>query len=194
MAPICWLVLGLVWAQPPSEKGAETERPAWVQAELERLRHEQKKLVLRNAWTGVAEAYERMKELEVDLQFNDHHLASMATRKIGDTSKAYVQLDLAIKLDPKEELLQERDEINQNYGRMVIEVNGRTDTLLRTPMPFDPEQRASLAFADATLQEQGRFVGMLPIGQYEMGEWAFSVSTGPWFTQIALGESRGGLK
>ena len=45
-------------------------------------------------------------------------------------------------------------------------------------MPFLPDQQLALAFAQQMIQDNRKFQGYLPFGDYQMGETSFSVSQG----------------
>jgi len=65
-------------------------------------------------------------------------------------------------------------DIEKNYASVLLEVSkdyeGNKD-LLPKERPFPPDQNAAITYAQATLQETGRFEGFLPtVTAYSFGE------------------------
>ena len=46
-------------------------------------------------------------------------------------------------------------------------------------LPMDPEQRNVVHYAHAALAKEGRYRGLLPLGQYAIGEHRFDIFGGP---------------
>jgi hypothetical protein len=159
-------------------------------AEKQRLIEEMRKLAQRNAWGGVERNYELLVELKVPIEFDVHQLGAEAARTLGKTYQMYRRLERAVELDPQPELIETIKVMEKTYGRVRIEGNERWSVVLsRQAMPFAPDERKSIEYAMTVLAESGSFEGMLPGGDYVVGNKSFSVAPGTKWTEIVLEKS-----
>jgi hypothetical protein len=140
------------------------------EAEKIRLEGEMKKLAAKNAWAGVERNYLALQDLKVTLTFEDHFLGAQSARSLGKTYEMYSRLEAAKKIQAKPEIVSDMEGIDSQYSR--VEFNGnpkRIPFLKPVVMPFAPDQRKSIEYAQTVLQNTGSFKGMLPFGDYELG-------------------------
>lgn len=171
--------------------------PAWAQdptqAEKLRLEEEMKKLAAKNAWTGVERNYQALVALKVPLSFEDHFLGAQSARFLGKTFEMYDRLSEAQKIEAKDEILQEMLGIENRYGRIEIKGHPRKrPTLAAAVMPFAPDERKSIEYAMEVVLNTGSFKGMLPLGEYVVGDVTFNVASGEDWQTIEVGKQAGG--
>jgi hypothetical protein len=141
-----------------------------AEAEKVRLEGEMKKLAAKNAWAGVERNYLALQDLKVTLNFDDHFLGAQSARSLGKTWEMYNRLEAAKKLSPKAEITSEMEGIESQYSRVQFDGNPKRIPYLKpVVMPFAPDQRKSIEYAQTVLQNTGSFKGMLPFGDYELG-------------------------
>ena len=164
-------------------------------AEKLRLSEEEKKLASRNAWSGVERAYESLQATKCDLGFEQHFLGAEAARYLGKVFEQYERLTLSktVATDAQAEELPKIEEslagIDAAYGR--VEIVGdprRRPVLTRAEMPFAPDQRKAIEWAQTVVAETGSFKGMLPLGPYTVGEIEFTSEVGPDFQVVTVGK------
>lgn len=148
-------------------------------AEKLRLSEEQKKLASRNAWAGVERSYESLLDTKCDLGYDQHFLGSESARVLGKTWERYVRLEKALGFEENQELKDQMAAIEADYGR--IEIRGdprRRPKFSRAEMPFAPDQRKSIEWAETVIANTGSFYGMLPSGEYAVGDLTVTVDAG----------------
>jgi len=159
-------------------------------AEKLRLGEEQKKLAARNAWAGVERSYEGLVETKCELGYDQHFLGSESARVLGKTWERYVRLEKALGFEENQELKDQMASIEADYGR--IEIRGdprRRPTFSRAEMPFAPDQRKAIEWAETVIANTGSFYGMLPAGDYQVNELAVAVEAGNEdFQLVAVGK------
>jgi hypothetical protein len=161
-------------------------------AEKLRLAEEQKKLASRNAWTGVERSYEALLETKCELDFDQHFLGAESARVLGKTWEQYERLQKALQFEDKPEIREAMESIDANYGRVDIQGDPRRrPTLERPEMPFAPDQRKAIEWAQTVIDNTGSFYGMLPQGSYVVGEVDLVVETGPDFQLVQVGKVKG---
>ncbi len=161
------------------------------QAELLRLAEEQKKLAARNAWTGVERSYVSLKETRCELNFDHYFLGAEAARYLGKTWEQHERLQRAQQIEPRPEITESIEAIEASYGRVDLRGDPRRRPVLwREEMPFAPDQRKSIGYAQTYVAETGSFYGMLPAGEYEVGDLSFTVEAGQAFEIITVGKVR----
>lgn len=160
-------------------------------AEKLRLEEEMKKLAAKNAWTGVERSYQALVDLNVPLTQEDHLLGSQAARFLGKTFEMYNRLQKAKELGSTAEIDTELGGIEQRYGFVDIKGNPRKPQILSVAaMPFSPDERKSIEWANTVLTNTGSFHGMLPIDvEYQIGGQTFSAKTGPDWQNVVLGKA-----
>lgn len=174
------LSLSLALAAPvllvPTVAFAQAE----VEAEKLRLIEECNKLASRNAWAGVERCYEKLEVMRVELPFEVHYLGSQSARYLGKTFRVYERLLRSKELDPRPEIFENLDGIDKSYGRVeIIGSEKKRVPLTRDVMPFAPDQRKSIEWAQTVMEETGSFKGMLPQGSYKVGSQDIVVEPGP---------------
>lgn len=160
-----------------------------------RLAEEQKKLAARNAWSGVERAYAALEVTKCPLDFDHHYLGAEAARYLGKVYEQYERLteSKATAGDEHAEELAKIEEslsaIDLAYGRVDIVGDPRRRPVLTRPeMPFAPDQRKAIEWAQTVVAETGSFKGMLPLGAYVVGEVEFTAEVGPDFREIVVGK------
>ncbi|OGJ42720.1 hypothetical protein A3J23_04490 [Candidatus Peregrinibacteria bacterium RIFCSPLOWO2_02_FULL_48_14] len=151
------------------------EVPAEVKAEHVRLSEELQKGVKGNKWEKAELHYLEIQKLGVPLSFDEYHWGAEAARGLGNMQECYLRLRWALQLEPHDEVVKAWiQDIEKNYASVLLEVSkdyeGNKD-LLPKERPFPPDQNAAITYAQATLQETGRFEGFLPtVTAYSFGE------------------------
>lgn len=170
-----------------------TSAPAMAQetaeeAEMARLMEEMDKLADKNAWTGVERAYTKAVALG-DPGFDAHLFGAQSARALGMTFDAVRRLQRARTLQDDDGVRADLEALEAAFARVKI-TSEREENPALTPatMPFAPDQRASIEYAQATFAETGAFTGMLPMGTYTLGDTTFTLdgSTGAGFVEVAL--------
>ena len=159
--------------------------PAWgasaAEAEYVRLAEETRRLAARNAWRGVEASYLKMLELEkkgVSLAAEDHMFGVQAATQLGSIYDVYTRLLAANALEASEDRTSQIKAIEATYGRVDLDVNDKFSgnfDLKPATMPFDPTQRKSIETAQKRMVAERKFNGMLPQGNYTLGETSFTV-------------------
>jgi len=156
-----------------------------------RLGEEQRKLAARNAWSGVERAYANLQATGCVLDFDHHFLGAESARYLGKTWEQHERLSQARGLDPQPEIIEGLQAVEAAYGR--VDVRGdprRRPVLVRSEMPFAPDQRKSIEYAQQVVAQTGSFYGMLPAGDYVAGAVAFTVDAGQDVAMIEVGKTR----
>ena len=162
-------------------------------AEKLRLSEEAKKLAQRNAWAGVERAFQGLLDTKCELKFPEYDLGAQSARYLGKTFEMYERLTFAKDLDPQPEILDLLSGLDANYGRIEIKGDPRRRPVLSRPaMPFPPDQRKSIEYAVEYIEGTGSFKGMLPVGDYVVGDIEFSVAVGSDWQVLEVGKSKGG--
>lgn len=160
-------------------------------AEKLRLADEAKKLAARNAWSGVERAYVGMEATKCELGFDEHFLGSQSARYLGKTWEMYERLTAAKAFEEKQEILDNLAALDANYGRVDLKGDARRrPELTRADMPFAPDQRKSIEWAQTVVANTGSFYGMLPLGSYSAAGIDFTVEAGPEFSEVIVGKVR----
>jgi hypothetical protein len=162
-------------------------------AEKLRLSEEAKKLAQRNAWAGVERSFAGLVETKCELKFTEYELGAQSARFLGKSYEMYERLVLAKDLDPTSEILDLLSGLDGNYGRVEIKGDARRRPVLtRQAMPFPPDQRKSIEWAIEVVAGTGSFKGMLPAGDYVVGDIEFSVAPGEEWQVVEVGKQKGG--
>ena len=184
---------------------SEDDAPVASASEVLRLAEEMKKLAARNAWTGVARAYEQIDAMRPDgfaLAADPvglHMLGAEAARNTGDIRR-YMTLLLraraAIAGATGDEAVARRDEIDQvlagiksAYGTVHISPRSAPKSekkrekltgpvLVREVMPFPADEQRSVLEAAKILAGTGYFTGLIPAGVYLIDGQSFTVISG----------------
>jgi hypothetical protein len=134
----------------------------------------------RQAWAGVERTYEKMMALEgVEIPREVHLQAAHSARAIGRMDLVVQRLERAQALERTEEETRWLSEINENYAFVELRtVPARSIELVPELMPFQPDARLAVEKGITALAEDGEFVGMLPVGDYQLGGKDFEVIAG----------------
>ena len=145
-----------------------------------RVGEEMNKLASRNAWSGVERNFEKLEGLSgCTISFDQYFLGSQAARYLGKTWEMYQRLEKARELNPQEDIISSIGGIEAAYGRIRLSGNPRRPPeLARAAMPFAPDQKKSIEWAQLVMTETGKFEGMLPAGEYTLGGVPFTVEAG----------------
>jgi hypothetical protein len=151
---------------------------AAVEAERVRLNEEMENLSSRDQWVAVERKYQQILKLKkVELHYEDHMLGAQAAKNMGDLSLAYERVLAALAIEARPEGEQWKVEIESAYAkvRLKTEKKSAPAKLVVAQMPFIPEQQDAIRRATKLLESTGRFEGLLPYGEYSVGEEKFTV-------------------
>ncbi|MEZ4240118.1 MAG: hypothetical protein R3F59_29000 [Myxococcota bacterium] len=167
-----------------------------------RLSDEQKKLAARNAWAGVERQYELLQDTKCELSYDNFFLGAESARMLGKVYEQYERLRQALEVapatddngnDPKPGLVDSLSGIESNYARVEIRGDARRRPVLSRPeMPFAPDQRKAVEWAQTYVAETGSFKGMLPFGKYVVGDVDFELAASPDWKIVEVGRGKGG--
>ncbi|MCA9569704.1 MAG: hypothetical protein KC656_17780 [Myxococcales bacterium] len=140
---------------------------AWaVDGEGERIGEELVRHAMDGRWKAVDDQYVRLIAAHPDEVTGEHHrLAAQAAQASGALMLAAQRLQRVTAADP-EHPAAARDLATLEQGTGLVMVAGRT--LEAVQMPFAPELREAVTAAVAEVDAHGRFVGLLPIGDYRV--------------------------
>ncbi len=156
-----------------------------------RLTDEIENLTKKNAWSGVERKFNELEKMRCldQLDADTFLAAAQAAQRIGKTFEMFERLSAAQAIDPTDEIQANIDGILNNYGRVHIRGSARKRaTLIREVMPFPPDQRKSIEYAQSVMEGKGSFRGMLPAGEYQVADITFKVEAGQEFQEILVGK------
>jgi hypothetical protein len=142
-------------------------------AEYNRLSQELEALTSKNAWAGVERTFQELLATGVSPSTLDWYRGAQSARIIGDTGEARARLEHAKGQGAGDErsIIELMWDIDQRYGRVFLACDpGSYITLQIEVMPFDPDLRRSIEFAQGRVREVCLFEGMLPAGRYTFFE------------------------
>ena len=170
-------------------------------AEHRRLSEEMDKLAQRNAWTGVERNFQELLALQKKgevLTYEEWYLGAQAARALGNMAACRERLAEAVKVDGKDEAVSWLEQVDSTYVSVDLKTVDReaTASLSIGGMPFAPDQRAAVEYAQAQVADQRQFVGLLPPGDYtfvsgDVSE-TFSLAAGGEGVQVKLTPSQAG--
>jgi len=172
--------------------------PAWAgkleeaQAEHTRLAEQMRRLAKRAAWGGVDDSYVKMLELVdegVVLSYDDHYLGAEAAKALGDINSTYRRLLRARDTDKSTDVVTWIKNIEASYAPVELKVDEKFkgEFVLDVAMlPMAPDQRAAIQAAQAIVAENRVYSGLLPRGEYTLGERSFTVNPGPTLVSVHL--------
>lgn len=159
-------------------------------AEHHRALEEMRRLSGRNAWTGVERNFQLMLSLEEkgeQLTAEDWMLGAQAARAMGNMTECRDRLAASVRISPEREAVELLSEIDRTYGLVNLAADSGMDVALSpAAMPFIPDQRKTIESAQAAVQEDGAFSGLLPAGAYTFGAEEFVLSAGSNVLEIQL--------
>ncbi len=169
---------------------------ACEEAERLRLSDELQSLAKRNAWSGVERKYNALIKTKCELEYEQYSLGAESAKNLGKTFEMYERLQSASQITPDEELTKTLEQLRTNYGRVEIRGDARRRApLIRDSMPFAPDQRKSIEYAQSVMEGTGSFKGMLPVGgPYKVADKEFTVEAGDEWQEIVVGKGKGPRK
>jgi hypothetical protein len=167
-------VLALADDPPPTSDDAVSVAVP-DRAEYQRLSEEIEKLVAKNAWVGVEKAYVALLATGVQPSFTDHVSGAHAARALGDVLGTRTRLVAANAQKEDRAVLDWLFEIDSQYNRVFLACDPESRVLEPAAMPFDPNQKRAVEFAQAAIADGGLFDGYLPAGEYQFGDMPIRV-------------------
>ncbi|MFT4975555.1 MAG: hypothetical protein ACI8S6_001442 [Myxococcota bacterium] len=174
---------------------AQAPDPAII-AEQTRLVSELQKLAARETWEGVEGLYRQLLTLEAQgspLTYAEHILGAQAARASGNATATHTRLLRAVALRETPLARDWISEIEARYGQASIQIPARRrdeNTLAAVRMPFQSDQRFAIDYARDALSADARFSGLLPAGDYTIGDKTFSILPGTTTTLDLTGRQR----
>ncbi|MES2641257.1 MAG: hypothetical protein V4850_17335 [Myxococcota bacterium] len=162
-------------------------------AEHTRISEEMRKLASRNAWPAVEASFKRLEELEKKgevISYKEFMLGAEAARALGDMTASRSRVERASKLDPTKEALDWLSDVDKNYGKVDISFDAKyagERTLVASVPPFAPDQRAAITFAAAQIAAGKAYTGLLPAGEYAVGDNKVTVAIGDKVASLRMG-------
>jgi hypothetical protein len=138
-------------------------------AEYTRLSQELEVLTSKNAWAGVERTFQELLATGVEPSHLDWYRGAQSARVIGDTGEARARLEHAKGQGKGDEraIIDLMWDIDTRYGHVFLACDpGSYITLRAASMPFDPDLRRSIEFAEAKVRDECFFDGLLPAGDY----------------------------
>ena len=165
---VCWmgwcLVSGLAEAKSAEE------------AEYDRLLSEMTKFSKTQSWSGVNKRFGEMEKLGLEIGANELLMAAQASQGLGDIYQAKDRVSRALLLKEKKSTRKWYTQLNNNYGQVtLIARNKSARSLDQLQITMDPVQRQAIVFAQESLENNGEFRGLLPLGEYNFGGQVFVV-------------------
>jgi hypothetical protein len=138
----------------------------------------------RTAWPAAARSFAELEALPgAPLTPSDLFIGAQAARALGDAMtcrgrllRAFSIQTRAADFDPR--AAQWLGELQTEYGHVTIRLKGSTASLKAANPPFQPDRMAAIQFADARLQAERSFDGLLPAGEYTIGAHTLTVVAG----------------
>jgi hypothetical protein len=171
-----------------------------AEAEQYRLREEMAALAEKNAWSGVERTFTSLQALGLPLSLEDMTLGALAARNEGNMLAALERLQRAVQLAPQEagtpayaEAQAASDDLKARYNfvHVVIHETGKkVPNIERPEMPFSPEDRKAIAYAQERIATNRAFMGLLPVGSYRLVDQTFEVQ--PFTANVPMLELRVG--
>ncbi len=178
------VVVGLVGARPAL--GCDP-------AEQARFTEELRQLVSRATWEAAERSYVRLLATGCPLSVQDHVRGADVARQLGLALERVERLGRARALDARPEFRRAIAELEATHGRVHVVGNPKRPPALVRPEPlFDVDARAAVERARTELADRGRFRGMLPAGDYVVGQTPFEVRAGQVEAEIRVGRVKRG--
>jgi hypothetical protein len=140
------------------------------------------RLASRNAWQGVEQNFEELLTLQDRgevLTVQDWMLGVHAARGIGDMTSCRDRLVKVLSIQDNDESRVWLSQIDDTYARVALTADRvLSPSLSPAVMPFIPDQRKAIEWAQAQVTESRNFDGLLPAGTYTYGEESFEVVGG----------------
>ena len=181
-----FLLVSVVLAVASSQVAVACDQGEWI-----RLSDEQRKLANRNAWTGVERAYQAMVRTGCTLTAPEHVLGGEAARHLGNTLNYVERLQSAQQVTADPGIAGQIELVGRRFGRVRIVAKPRKPPeLVPVEMPFAPEERSSIQYAQRQMADTGSFDGLLPLGNYQVGGEPFEVRRGGGVVEVILTDQK----
>ena len=150
------------------------------QAEMARILEDMKQFRENSNWVAVEKRYQQLSDFsKAEPTVEMYLLGAEASRNLGDVSEMKNRLVKALAIEETDRIRQWHDSIDATYALVTIKVSKKFETvpeLTIAMMPFLPDQQLALAFAKQTIQDNRKFQGYVPFGDYTIGSTSFTVS------------------
>ncbi len=167
----------MVLVQVASAASVEEE-----QAEMARILEDMKQFRENANWAVVEKRYQQLSEFsKAEPTVEMHLLGAEAASNIGNVASVKERLGFALAIEESDKTRQWYDSITATYGPVTIKVPKKFETvpeLTIAMMPFFPDQQLALAFAQQAIQENRKFQGYIPFGEYTIAGSTFKVEQG----------------
>lgn len=162
------------------------------EAERVRIVEDMKRMSRRGTWLAVEKKYQKLLDLGKDtLQPEDHMLGAQAALNLGKIESTCVRiqrtLDAIERLQDGEKYAQLKidaenwlTQLRTTFVPVNISINRtyKGDTELKIgQLPFLPEENDALKRAQKMLAANGEYRGMLPLGEYTIGDVSFTLES-----------------
>ncbi|MFT7518923.1 MAG: hypothetical protein ACI9MC_001057 [Kiritimatiellia bacterium] len=175
------LVLALMVALPAVASNAASVR----------LEHEMERLAQRNAWSGVERAFADLEATGEDPSTDALLLGAEAARFLGDAMTWRGRLLRAATAGA--EVKVQLDQIDANFaGAHIYGPLTRGAQLQRMSMPFDPDLRRAIVYAQEQVATSRDFTGLLPLGHYTINGQDLEIVGGAAQQQVLIPRPEGG--
>jgi len=169
---LVWLTL-VLWMAVPAVAQDQPDEAAV--AEYRRLAGEMRNLANRGAWSGVERAYVQALLTGHQLAFDDYLRAAHAARVRGDVGAARTRLLGAKGVQASRDVIDWLWSIDSSHGRVMIDAWPGA-VLTPTVASFLPDHKQAGEFAQTELRTEGKFEGLLPLGDYVLAGHEMSVT------------------
>lgn len=167
----------MVLVQVASAASVEEE-----QAEMARILEDMKQFRENANWAVVEKRYQQLSEFsKAEPTVEMHLLGAEAASNIGNVASVKERLGFALAIEESDKTRQWYDSITATYGPVTIKVPKKFETvpeLTIAMMPFFPDQQLALVFAQQAIQENRKFQGYIPFGEYTIAGSTFKVEQG----------------
>ena len=149
-------------------------------AERIRLSEEIKGLEKRGRWQAIDIKYRKMLELkDAQPSFRDHSIAAQASSNLGNMLATYKRVKSAYAIEQTEELKGWIGAMEQTLAPVEITISRsfKEDFTLNVQGEFyEPDDQNAFAFAQKVISKKRKYKGLLPYGEYTIGNESFTVT------------------
>jgi hypothetical protein len=158
------LLFASAFAGDPEAVGATPETRA---AEYLRLSEEMDRSATRANWVAVERLFAKLDEMGQPHTYAVLINAAQAARAVGDLATAKARLLQAHALKEDRSVAEWLWQIQEQYGPVLLAADLPANyRLVPKAMPFNPEHRRAVEFAQSRVLADSYFDGLLPLGQY----------------------------
>ncbi|MEZ4323315.1 MAG: hypothetical protein R3F61_37975 [Myxococcota bacterium] len=162
-----WFVLLALSPVFAGDPGSDLATPEGRQAEYVRLAEEMDRAVKRNNMVQVERLFEKLDTMGLPHSFPVLVNAAHAARSEGDILTAKKRLSDAQRLQESEDIVRWLWDIQNDYGPVMVAADLPDNYRLECKqMPFEPEHRRAVQYAQERVLEDSFFEGLLPRGEY----------------------------